>query len=372
VISETDTLGRLSGDEFVVILSDIGYSKNSTSMITSTAESVLNAIKYPFVIQNHEVGVSASIGISMFPADTTHAEDLLRFAEIAMYHAKSQGKGAYHFYSKDINASSVAQLVLENNLRQAVRHDELELHYQPQLDRATGKIVGAEALLRWHHPELGDLSPASLLPIADTSGLIVPIGDWVLRKACKQIRHWLNEGLPAPRVAVNLSAHQFREQNLIKRVRQILKEFDLDVNYLELEITEDTIMTDIDKTAVTLRTLNEMGVRLAVDDFGTGYSSLSYLAKFPIQHLKIDQSFIKDMTRDPNMASIVSAMIALAHSLRLQVVAEGIESQEQYDYLDRLNCDLFQGYLISAPLPPDQFAKLLLENHRENQTSQTS
>ncbi|MCI0508348.1 MAG: EAL domain-containing protein [Gammaproteobacteria bacterium] len=372
VISETDTLGRLSGDEFVVILSDIGYSKNSTSMITSTAESVLNAIKYPFVIQNHEVGVSASIGISMFPADTTHTEDLLRFAEIAMYHAKSQGKGAYQFYSKDINASSVAQLVLENNLRQAVRHDELELHYQPQIDRATGKIVGAEALLRWHHPELGDLSPADLLPIADTSGLIVSIGDWVLRKACKQIRHWLDEGLPVPRVAINLSAHQFREQNLIKRVRQILKEFDLDVNYLELEITEDTIMTDIDKTAVTLRTLNEMGVRLAVDDFGTGYSSLSYLAKFPIQYLKIDQSFIKDMTRDPNMASIVSAMIALAHSLRLQVVAEGIETQEQYDYLDRLNCDLLQGYLISAPLPPDKFAKLLVENHRENQTSQTS
>ena len=371
VISETDTLGRLSGDEFVVILSDIGYSKNSTSMITSTAESILNAIKYPFVIHNHEVGVSASIGISMFPADTTHTEDLLRFAEIAMYHAKSQGKGAYQFYSKDINASSIAQLVLENNLRQAVRNDELELHYQPQLDRETGKIVGAEALLRWHHPELGDLSPGDLLPIADSSGLIVPIGDWVLRKACKQIRNWLDAGIPAPRVAINLSAHQFREQNLIKRVRQILKEFNLDVNYLELEITEDTIMTDIDKTAVTLRTLNEMGVRLAVDDFGTGYSSLNYLAKFPIQYLKIDRSFIRDMTRDPNMVLIISAMVALAHSLRLQVVAEGIETQEQYEYLERLNCDLFQGNLISVPLPPDKFAQLLLENHIDNKNTQS-
>jgi len=371
VISDTDTLGRLSGDEFVVILSDIGYSKNSTSMITATAESILNAIKYPFVIHNHEVGVSASIGISMFPADTTHTEDLLRFAEIAMYHAKSQGKGAYQFYSKDINASSVAQLVLENNLRQAVRNDELDLYYQPQLDRLTGKIVGAEALLRWNHPELGNLAPSELLPIADASGLIVPIGDWVLRRACKQIRSWLDEGLPAPRVAINLSAHQFREQNLIKRVRQILKEFDLDVNYLELEITEDTIMTDIDKTAVTLRTLNEMGIRLAVDDFGTGYSSLNYLAKFPIQYLKIDRSFIRDMIQDPNMALITSAMVALAHSLRLQVVAEGIETQEQYDYLDKLKCDLFQGNLISTPLPPEKFAQLLVENYNNKSNSQS-
>ncbi|MGD8885387.1 MAG: EAL domain-containing protein [Gammaproteobacteria bacterium] len=359
VISETDTLGRLSGDEFVVILSDIGYSNNSTSMITSTAESILNAIKYPFVIHNHEVGVSASIGISMFPADTRHTEDLLRYAEIAMYHAKSQGKGAYQFYSKDINASSIAQLVLENNLRQAIRDDELELHYQPQVDRLTGKITGAEALLRWRHPELGDLAPADMLPIADTSGLIVPIGDWVLRKACTQIRAWLGDGLPCPRVAINLSAHQFREQNLIKRVRQILKEFDLDVSYLELEITEDTIMSDIDTTTVTLRTLNEMGIQLAVDDFGTGYSSLNYLAKFPIQYLKIDRSFIRDVTRDPNMASIVAAIIALAHSLRLRVVAEGIETQEQYRYLDKLECDLFQGHLFSVPLPPDKFAELL-------------
>jgi diguanylate cyclase (GGDEF)-like protein len=371
VISETDTLGRLSGDEFVIILSDIGYSKNSTSMITSTAESILNAIKYPFVIHSHEVGVSASIGISMFPADTTHTEDLLRNAEIAMYHAKSQGKGAYQFYSKDINASSVAQLVLENNLRQAVRNDELELHYQAQIDSSTGKIVGAEALLRWHHPELGELAPAELLPIADTSGLIVPIGDWVLRKACKQIRSWLDQGIPTPRIAINLSAHQFREQNLIKRVRQILKEFDLDVSYLELEITEDTIMSDIDKTAVTLRTLNEMGIYLAVDDFGTGYSSLNYLAKFPIQYLKIDQSFIREVTHDPNMASIVAAIIALAHSLRLQVIAEGIETQDQYDYLEKLQCDLFQGYLISIPLPPDKFAELLTENDKDHKNWQS-
>jgi EAL domain-containing protein (putative c-di-GMP-specific phosphodiesterase class I) len=207
-----------------------------------------------------------------------------------------------------------------------------------------------------------------MLPIADTSGLIVPIGDWVLRKACTQIRSWLDQGLPSPRVAINLSAHQFREQNLIKRVRQILKEFDLDVSYLELEITEDTIMTDVDKTTVTLRTLNEMGVRLAVDDFGTGYSSLNYLAKFPIQYLKIDRSFIRDVTRDPNMASIVAAIIALAHSLRMQVVAEGIETQEQCNYLDRLECDLFQGNLFSIPLPPDKFAALLTNYNFKDDT----
>ena len=366
VISETDTLGRLGGDEFAIVLSDISYKNNSASMITATAENIINAIKYPFVIHHHEVTVSASIGIAMFPADTMDPEDLLRYAEIAMYHAKSQRKGAYQYYSKDINASSVAQLVLENNLRQAIRNDELELHYQPQFDRETGKIVAAEALLRWSHPELGDLSPDDLLPIADTSGLIVPIGDWVLRKACSQIREWLDKGYDAPRVAVNLSAHQFREQNLIKRVKQILKEFDLDVSYLELEITEGTIMSDIEQTTITLRTLNEMGVRLAVDDFGTGYSSLSYLAKFPIQYLKIDQSFIKNISTDPNMPPIVSAIVALAHSLRLQVIAEGIETQEQYEFLNDLKCDLFQGFLLGLPVPPEKFSELLAKEADNN------
>jgi len=361
VISETDTLGRLGGDEFAIILSDIGYKKNSAAVITATAENILNAIKYPFIIHHHEVTISASIGIAMFPADTMHAEDLLRYAEIAMYHAKSQRRGAYQFYSKDINASSIAQLVLENNLRQAIRNDELELHYQPQFDRETGKIVAAEALLRWSHPDLGNLSPDDVLPIADTSGLIVPIGDWVLRKACRQLRQWLDRGINPPRIAINLSAHQFREHNLIKRVKQILKEFNLDVGYLELEITEDTIMTDIEQTTITLRTLNEMGIRLAVDDFGTGYSSLSYLAKFPIQYLKIDQSFIKDISVDPNMASIVSAIVALAHSLRLEVVAEGIETQKQYDMLEQLNCDLFQGFLLGMPMPPEEFEQLILK-----------
>jgi len=363
VISNTDTLGRLSGDEFLVILSDIDYSNNSTSVIASTVESIINAIKYPFIIHAHEVNVSASIGISMYPADTKETEDLLRFAEIAMYHAKSKLKGAYQFYSKEINASSVAHLVLENHLRQAIQNNELELHYQPLLDRNSGKIVAAEALLRWHHPELGNIAPNRFLPIADSSGLIVPLGDWALRKACGQIRQWLDQGITPPRIAINLSAHQFREQNLIKRVKQILKEQDVDVSYLELEITEDTIMNDIDKTSITLRTLNDMGIRLAVDDFGTGYSSLNYLAKFPIQYLKIDQSFIKDVTHDPNMASIITAIIALAHSLRLQVIAEGIETQEQYEFLDRLQCDILQGHLISVPLPPDNFVDVYLKHN---------
>ena len=373
VISETDTLGRLGGDEFAIILSDIGYKNNSAALITATAENIINAIKYPFIIHHHEVTVSASIGIAMFPADTMHTEDLLRYAEIAMYHAKSQRKGAYQFYSKDINATSIAQLVLETNLRQAIRNNELELHYQPQIDRVTGKIVAAEALLRWSHPELGNLAPEDVLPIADTSGLIVPIGDWVLRKACSQLREWMNKGIDPPRIAINLSAHQFREQNLIKRVKQILKEFELEVGYLELEITEDTIMSDVEQTTVTLRTLNEMGIRLAVDDFGTGYSSLSYLAKFPIQYLKIDKSFIRDISIDPNMASIVSAIVALAHSLRLEVIAEGIETQKQYEFLEKLDCDLFQGFLLGMPVPPEQFEELLLkEPDIKNRTLKSS
>ena len=365
VVSDADTLGRLSGDEFVVIISDIKYVSNSTSQITGIIDKILGSIKTPFIIKNHEVMVSASVGIAIYPADTVNTEDLLRFAEIAMYHAKSQGKGAYQFYSKDLNASSIAQLVLENNLRQAIRNDELDLYYQPQFEADTGKIICAEALLRWHHPELGDLAPADVLPIADSSGLIVPIGEWVLRKTCQQIRTWLDKNIVIPRIAVNLSAHQFREKNLIKRIKQILKEFDVDVQYLELEITEDTIMKDIDNTSILLRTLNEMGIKLAVDDFGTGYSSLNYLAKFPIHYLKIDRSFVRDVTRDPNMASIVSAIIALAHGLRLQVVAEGVETQEQFDHLEKVHCDIFQGNLLSLPVSSDELTRML-ENPQQN------
>ena len=363
VIGATDTLGRLSGDEFLVLMSDINYKNNSTSAITSTAEKILNAIRYPFNIHDHEVNVSASVGISLYPADSKSTEDLMRFAEIAMYHAKSKHKGTYQFYSKDINASSAAQLVLENNLRQAIHSNELELHFQPLLDRESGKFVAAEALVRWHHPELGNLAPNYFLPIADSSGLIVPMGDWALRKTCGQVRQWINQGIEPPRIAINLSTHQFREQNLIKRIKQILAEYDLDVKYIEFEITEDTIMQDIDQTSAILQTLNDMGIGLAVDDFGTGYSSLNYLAKFPIHYLKIDRSFIKNVTQDPNMNTLVIAIITLAHSLRLQVIAEGIETQQQYDYLESLQCDLLQGNLISVPLPPDEFIQLFLKQN---------
>ncbi|WP_455211573.1 EAL domain-containing protein, partial [Kaarinaea lacus] len=291
IISSADTLVRFGGDEFVVIMSDIKFYSNYLSSITFMAERILDTLMKPYTINEHEINITASIGISLYPSDSRNANDLLKFAESSMYHSKSHKKGFYQFYSSEINATSIAQLVLENDLRYAIKRDELELYFQPQLDLRKGEIVSAEALLRWNHPKSGVLSPNTFLPLAENIGIFIPLGNWVMEQVCKQLRFWLDHEKTATKIAVNLSAHQFKAENLPEKIQLLLHKYQLDVSYLELEITEDAIMSDITESTQTLKQLNQLGAQLAIDDFGTGYSSLSYLTKFPIHFLKIDQSF---------------------------------------------------------------------------------
>jgi EAL domain-containing protein (putative c-di-GMP-specific phosphodiesterase class I) len=284
---------------------------------------------------------------------------LLKYAESSMYHSKSHNKGFYQFYSSDINATSFSQLVMENELRYAINRGELELYFQPKLDLKKGEIVGAEALLRWNHPKSGVILPTTFLPLAENTGLYVPLGNWVIERVCKQIRMWLDEGRPATKIAVNLSAHQFKTGNLPENIQIQLHKYKLDVSYLELEITEDTVMSDIDNAAQTLQQLNRIGTQLAIDDFGTGYSSLSYLTKFPIHFLKIDKSFIKEAPANKSVNSVISATIAMAHSLNMKVIAEGVENKSQLEFLKTLGCDIVQGYLISKPLKASDYIDLI-------------
>lgn len=286
-----------------------------------------------------------------------------------MYHSKSHKKGFYQFYSSEINATSIAQLVLENDLRYAIKRNELELYFQPQLDLRKGEIVGAEALLRWNHPKSGVLSPNTFLPLAENIGLFIPLGNWVMEQVCQQIRLWLDDNKPATKIAVNLSAHQFKMENLSEKIQFLLRKYQLDVNYLELEITEDAIMTDIDKSTQTLIHLNQLGAQLAIDDFGTGYSSLSYLTKFPIHFLKIDQAFVREAPSNKNVNSVIAATIAMAHSLNLKVIAEGVEKKEQLEFLKTLGCDIVQGYLISKPLKAPDYIQLISNSPPRNVAS---
>ena len=283
-----------------------------------------------------------------------------------MYHSKSHKKGFYQFYSSEINATSITQLVLENDLRQAIKRDELELYFQPQLDLRKGEIVSAEALLRWNHPKSGIIAPNTFLPLAENIGIFIPLGDWVIEQVCKQLRLWLDNNKPATKIAINLSAHQFRTENLPEKIQFQLHKYNLDVSYLELEITEDAIMSDIDTSAQTLKRLNELGAQLAIDDFGTGYSSLSYLTKFPIHYLKIDQSFVREAPANKSVNSVIAATIAMAHSLNLQVIAEGIENKEQLEFLKFLGCDIIQGYLVSKPLKAADYIQLLCNSAKRN------
>lgn len=358
-INTTDTLVRYGGDKFVIIMPDIKFSTNSLAVVSPMSEKLLDTINTPVEYNNHEINLSASIGISLYPADSRTPKDLLKYAESAMYHAKSNGKGHFEFYSKDINATSIAQLVLENDLKHALTRDELEVFYQPQFDLLSSEIIGAEALIRWNHPKLGLLSPARFLPLAENTGLNVPLGNWVINQVCKQLRIWLDQNLSIHRIAVNLSAHHFKTQNLTQFIQEQLNFQNLSTQYLELEITEDTIMADLEKTIGLLSELKRLGVHLAIDDFGTGYSSLNYLAKFPIDYLKIDQTFTQEILSDSSVKSIVSAIVAMAHSMNLKVIAEGVETEEQLEFLRTLRCDIVQGYLISKPLPAEEFSKLV-------------
>jgi EAL domain-containing protein (putative c-di-GMP-specific phosphodiesterase class I)/FixJ family two-component response regulator len=314
-----------------------------------------------FLVEGHELYVTCSIGIALFPKDGEDTQTLLKNADTALYRAKDLGRNNCQFYAAEMNVKALERLMLENSLRHALDRDEFRLHYQPRVDLRTGEITGMEALVRWQHPELGLIPPARFIPVAEESGLIVPLGEWVLREACAQNKAWQRSGLRTVIVAVNLSARQFREQDLVAVVTRILKETDLDPAYLELELTESLIMQNVEAVIATLTRLKAMGVRFSIDDFGTGYSSLSYLKRFPIDMLKIDQSFVRDITTDPDDAAIAKTIISMAHDLQLRVIAEGVETEEQKSFLHLRHCDEMQGFFFSRPVPSEEFEVMLRE-----------
>lgn len=355
-----DTISRLGGDEFVIVISHFDNTQESLSVTTTIAKKIMADLSTPFNINDREVYSTASVGIACYPTDGQTTSELLKNADSAMYHAKSIGKNNYQFYSKILNAAALERLDMENSLRHALERHEFELYYQPKIQTRSRQICGAEALLRWNHPQKGRISPERFIPLCEEIGLIISIGEWIIHTVCMQAKSWQDQGFPSLRIAINLSPLQFRQPDLIKQVKNTLDAIELSSSKLEFEITESTAMEEIDKTIATLGTFKNMGFHLSIDDFGTGYSSLSYLKRFPIHTLKIDQSFIRNLNTSFEDAAIVKSIITLAHSLKLSVVAEGVETKEQFDYLYNLDCDEIQGYLFSPPVSADEFIKLLI------------
>lgn len=354
VVRDADTIARFGGDEFVVLLTEITELRD----IRPIAGKILKTVAKPYEVGSHVIRLTTSLGISLAPQDGNDSTTLIRNADIAMYQAK-QHNNRFSYYSAEMNQQLLANMELENDLRQALERGELRLHYQPKVSLDSGRISGCEALLRWHHPQRGMVSPGQFIPLAEETGLIVPIGTWVIKEACRQNLAWQAAGLPPICIAVNLSARQFRQGNLAQIVGNILRHTQLDPALLELELTESMIMDDPAATGQILLELKDLGVYLSLDDFGTGYSSLNYLRRFPVDSLKIDQSFIRDVVVDPSGASVVTSIIDIAHNLRLTAIAEGVETQEQLDFLITSGCDQMQGFLFSKPVAADEFAKLL-------------
>lgn len=354
-VRTTDTVCRQGGDEFVILLTEIERAEDASF----TAEKLLAAFTAPHVIDNHELYISLSIGISVFPNDGNTVECLMKNADAAMYHAKSIGRNNCQFFKEEMNTQAVKRLFLEASLRRALRCGEFVLYYQPKIDLTSGAIIGAEALIRWKDPELGLIYPTEFIAVAEECGLIVPIGRWVLREACSQVQRWLAEGLRVVPVAVNISAVELRHKYFLDGVAQILKETNLPPQFLEMELTETILMHDAELSITILQALKTMGIQLAIDDFGTGYSSLSYLRRFPVDTLKIDQSFVREIDTDASNATIVSAVIGMGRNLKQRVIAEGVETAEQYVFLRSQQCDEGQGFHFSHPLPADDFAYLL-------------
>ena len=359
----SNTVARLGGDEFTVLLTEI----NSLQDAAKVAQRILNSLFVPFRLDGHEVFVSGSIGIAVYPSDGEDMDSLIKNADTAMYHAKNQGRNNFQFYKQSMNATAFERLTMENSLRKAVERDELILYYQPRMDIRTGKIVATEALLRWNHPDKGLLAPAEFISLAEETGLIIPIGEWVLQTACNQNKAWQVPGsvLTPVSVSVNLSAQQFRQEGFVKIIEKILYDSFLEPEYLELEITESVIMKNAEIIIAMFHKLKNMGVQLSMDDFGTGYSSFSYLKRFPLDIIKIDRSFIKEISEKNEDAAIVKAIIAMAHTLKLSVVAEGVETEQQLELLRKLGCDEMQGYLLSPPLPPDKALKFMVKHGKK-------
>lgn len=352
-LRKMDTVARIGGDEFIVILENV----NQVGDTHRVANKLLGLLAEPIEVAGQVVESSASIGVSVFPKDGSAADELLKRADIAMHKAKESGKNNYLYYSEGMDSSAGKFLVVEKDLRTAIEENQLCLHYQPQVDLQTGDLVGVEALVRWNHPQRGLIAPSHFIPLAEETGLIVPLGEWLLRKAGAQQKQWMASGKYVGKVALNLSPRQLREPNFAARLGQILEEIGLEAKYLELEITESSAMEHAGETISMLTQLNQMGLSLAIDDFGTGYSSLAYLKRFPIQKLKIDRSFIQDIHNDQNDASIANSIIGLAHNMMLSVVAEGVENEQQADWLRKRGCDQAQGYLYAQPIPPEKLER---------------
>jgi diguanylate cyclase (GGDEF)-like protein len=354
-LRDEDTLARLGGDEFIVLLSQVGEAEN----VIKIAERILEAMKPPFRYGGQDFHMTTSIGIALYPYDGKDSEGLFKSADMALYRAKEEGRNNFQFFTPSMNLVAHERLVFENHLRRALEKNQFVAYYQPQVETKTGKIIGMETLLRWQHPEFGLILPKAFISFAEDTALILPLGEWVLRTACAQAKAWQDQGFPPLRVAVNLSARQFQQPNLVDLVSQILRETKLDPVYLELEITESIAMKKVEFTRMLLQRFKEMGIQMAIDDFGIGYSSLEYLKKFPVQTLKMDQSFVRDLENDPSDVAIAKAVITLAHDLNMRVLAEGVETQAQLNFLKQHECDMIQGNYFSRPLPKDEFEKFL-------------
>jgi diguanylate cyclase (GGDEF)-like protein/PAS domain S-box-containing protein len=359
-VRESDTVARFGSDEFAILLTQISRAQDAAN----AARAIKEVLDQAFIFDEQEVFISTSIGISLYPHDDRDTAGLLKNASAALDRAKVEGGNNYQFYTSGGTTRALKQLVLESNLRGALERSEFVVHYQPQVTIPDFHLIGMEALVRWRHPSLGLLYPCDFVPVAEDSGLIIALGEWVMRNACMQNKAWQDAGLAPMRLSVNFSARQFQQPAFINSVAEILKETNLDPRWLELEITESSIMKEPDQAIEKLHELKLMGIRVAIDDFGTGYSSLNYLKRFPIDTLKIDKSFVADVCKDPHDTAIVRAIITLGHALDLTVVAEGVETQEQLKYLSSLGCDLVQGFLFSKSLPAPVFEELLVEQRR--------
>jgi diguanylate cyclase (GGDEF)-like protein len=352
----SDIVARIGGDEFIMLLGEVGRIEFAARVAEKLRDSVANP-SYP--IEGHELRVTPSIGISIFPDDGQDAATLIKNADAAMYHAKGMGRNNFQFYAREMNARAFAVVSLEHSLQRAMERDEFVLHYQPQVELASGRLVGAEALVRWQHPEMGLVLPVQFISVAEERGLIVPIGDWVLRQACQRNRAWHDAGLPRVPVSVNVSPLQFRQRDFAERVAAALEGAGLAAEFLELEITESVIMHSIEAAMKTVHALKAMGVRLSIDDFGAGHAGFGYLKQFPVGRLKLDQSFVRGLPSDVDDVAIATAVLGMAHALRLKVIAEGVETEAQVNFLRARECDQAQGYYFSQPLPAEEFAALV-------------
>ncbi|TXT35579.1 MAG: PAS domain S-box/diguanylate cyclase (GGDEF) domain-containing protein, partial [Comamonadaceae bacterium] len=354
-LDSRDTISRQGGDEFAVLMQGFKH----LSRVAIVAQRLIDTVSEPFLVEGHELLVGVSIGISTYPQDGTDISTLLKNADTAMYQAKAVGGNAYRFFAPEMNAHISERVMLENNLRRAILGNEFKLYYQPQVDGASGQLIGLEALIRWHHPELGEIPPSRFIPIAEESSLINTIGEWVLREACRQSRAWIDQGFPPVVMAVNLSAVQLRQRHFSDQVMSAINDVGLAPQWLELEITESAFIRDTDRVIEMLHKISSMGIKLSVDDFGTGYSSLGYLKRLPFGRIKIDQSFVRELPSNEDDSAIIRAIVGIADSLKKEVIAEGVEQPEQRDFLLRNGCRLMQGYHFGRPMPAETLEPLL-------------